>query len=262
MHRLVELAEDNVGLSFDGIFKRRLKDQDAEVRTIAIEGLWENEETSLVEPLISLMEQDASAEVQQAAASALSRFALLAEHRKLPPDYATRLSQSLLAVFSDRSKPIETRRRALEAVASLSLPQVRRSIMIAYQSGNPRLKVSAIYAMGKNCDPYWLPILEKELASADTEVRYEAATACGELGEDEVVPRLIELTDDPDADVRLAAVQALGKIGGSQAKEHLEKCLNHSSETVRQAAEQALSGIEAIAEPISPHDLYFGEPGD
>ncbi len=54
--RLVELAEDNVGLNFDAIFKHRLKDQDEEVCSIAIEGLWKNEETSLIEPLINLME--------------------------------------------------------------------------------------------------------------------------------------------------------------------------------------------------------------
>ncbi len=262
MHRLAELAEDNVNLSFDAIFKRRLKDQDAYVRTLAIEGLWENEEVSLIKPLIDLMEQDISEKVQQAAASALGRFALLAEHQKLPPDGASRLSQALLAVFDDTNKPIETRRRALEAVAPLSLPQVRHSILVAYHSGHPRLKASAIYAMGRNCHLSWLPILEKELTSADAELRYEAATACGELGEDKVVTRLIELTNDPDSDVQMAAIQALGKIGGSRARGHLKKCLKHPSEAVRQAAEQALYELEVMTEPLLPHDLYFGAPDD
>jgi hypothetical protein len=260
--RLVDLAEDNVGLNFDAIFRHRLKDQDEEVRSVAIEGLWENEETSLIEPLINLMEQDSSVKVQAAAALALGRFAMLAEYQKLPPDYTSRLSHVLLTTSVDRSKPIEVRRRVLEAVAPLSLPQVRQTITDAYLNGNHKLKISSLYAMGKNCDPRWLPMLIKELVSADAEVRYEAASACGELGEDDAVAPLIKLTDDADADVRLAAIQALGKIGGSEAKKHLQKCLNHPSEAVCQVAAQALHELEVTREPLSPHDLSYGELND
>ncbi len=79
IYRLVELAEDNIDLSFDAIFKRCLKDPNEEVRRKAIEGLWENEEASFIEPLINLMEQDSSVRVREAAAIALGRFAMLAE---------------------------------------------------------------------------------------------------------------------------------------------------------------------------------------
>ena len=69
--RLVELAEDNVQLSFDAIFKMLLTDPDAEVRTLAISGLWENEEPSLMESFIRLLRKDGSAKVRAAAATAL-----------------------------------------------------------------------------------------------------------------------------------------------------------------------------------------------
>ncbi len=213
------------------------------------------EEGSLVEPLIGLMEQDGSEKVQEAAATALGRFAMLAEHQKLSSDYISRLGQALLTAAGDRSKHIEVRCRALEAVAPLSLPQVRQSIMETYWSGSPKLKVSAIYAMGKSCDPSWLPVLLKELASASAELRCEAAETCGELGENEAVPYLIELTDDADTDVQLVAIHALGKIGGSEAKERLEQCLRHASEVVQQAAAQALDELEVTAGPLSPRGL-------
>lgn len=45
VHRLVELAEDNLELNFDSIFKYCFKDRDDEVQSKAIEGLWENEES-------------------------------------------------------------------------------------------------------------------------------------------------------------------------------------------------------------------------
>ena len=251
IYRLVELAEDNVELNFDTIFRSCLKDQDAEVRSKAIEGLWESEEASLIRPLINLLEKDSSGKVQAAAATGLGKFAMLAELKKLRPSHTSKLCQALLAVIDDNSKPIEVRRRALEAAAPLSLPQVKKTIMKAYQSRNSKLRTSAIYAMGKNCHRSWLSILLKELGSANTEIRYEAAGACGELGEEEAAPYLIELINDPDTEVQLAAIQALGKIGGTEVKGCLEQCLNNPNELIQEAAEAALLELEAGEDTFS-----------
>jgi HEAT repeat protein len=258
IYRLVELTEDNFELDFDSIFKRCLKDEDAEVRSKAIEGLWENEEASLIEPLIELLEKDSSEAVQAAAATALGKFALLAELEKLRPNHKARISQSLLAVINDQDKPVEVKRRALEAASPLTLPQMNKAIAQAYQSGNNKFKISALFAMGKSGNPSWMPILCKELANADAEIRYEAASACGELGEEEAASYLCELASDPDIDVRLAAIQALGKIGGPEAKGCLEKCLNYPDEALQKAAERALSQLEAEEEPLFSQ-MEFGE---
>ncbi len=249
--RLVELAEDNIELNFDSIFKSRLKDSDDEVRSTAIEGLWESEEASLIDLLISLLEQDSSEKVQAVAATALGKFALLAELRKLRTSHKSKISQALLTIINDESKPLEVKRRALEAAAPLSLPQMKQAIMEAYQSSDPGLKISALFAMGRSCNRSWLPILLRELTGTDAEMRYEAAGACGELGEKEAVPYLIELASDPDVEIQLAVVKALGKIGASEAKGCLEQCLDNSNEAVQQAAKQALYELEGGEEPLS-----------
>ena len=251
VYRLVELAEDNLELNFDSILKCCLKDQHDEVQSKAIEGLWESEEAALINPLINLLGHDSSEKVQTTAAIALGKFAMLAEHEKLRSCHKSKICQALFAVIDDKSKPVEVRRHALEAVSPLSFPQVNRAIMEAYQSSSPEFKVSAIYAMGKNCDPSWLPILLGELANTDAEMRYEAVTACGELGEEEATASVIKLVDDPDTDVQLAAIQALGKIGGSEAKSCLEECLHSPSELIRQATEQALQELETWEDPMS-----------
>ena len=259
LYHLVELAEDNFELDFDDIFKGRLKDEDAGVRSKAIEGLWENEEASLIEPLIDLLEKDSSEEVQAAAATALGKFALLAELEKLRANHKAKISKSLLSVINDQAKPVEVKRRALEAASPLTLPQMKKSIAEAYQSGDNKLKISALFAMGKSCNTSWLPILLKELSNDDAELRYEAVGACGELGEEEAASYLCELVNDPDIDIRLAAVQALGKIGGPEAKGCLEKCLNHPDEAIRAAAEQALSQLEAEEDPLFSQIENFAE---
>jgi HEAT repeat protein len=248
--RLVELAENDFELNFDSILKNCLEDQDAEVRSKAIEGLWENEEPSLINPLINLLGQDSSEKVQATAATALGKFIMLAEHKKLRSSHVSKVCQALLTAIGDKSKPVEVKRRALEAISPVSLPQVERAITEAYQSHNPKLRVSSIYAMGKSCNPSWLPILLKELGSADTEMRYEAAGACGELGEEEAAPPLVKLANDPDIELQLAAIRALGKIGGTEAKNCLEQCLDDPAEAIQLAAEQALRELEIGEEPF------------
>jgi HEAT repeat protein len=249
--RLVELAEDNVELSFDAIFKMLLTDSDEEVRAEAIGGLWENEEPSLINPLAGLLEEDSSPGVQAAAATALGRFALLAEHGKLHPDGAERVRSVLLATLASSSRTLEVKRRALEAASPLSLPQVKKAISVAYKTDSLHFRASAVYAMGKNCNSAWLPTLLKELASESAEMRYEAATACGELEEKAAIPSLIELTGDEDTEVQLASIQALGKIGSSRARKCLERLLEHPREAIRQVAIAALSELCEMADPLS-----------
>ena len=249
--RLVQLAEDNFDLNFDNIFRYCLKDKDAEVRSKAIQGLWESEDVSLINPLINLLGKDTSEKVQSTAATALGKFAMLAELGKLRSCHATKVSQVLLSTIADKSKPTEVKRRAMEAAAPLSLPQANKAIMETYQSNDPKLKASAIYAMGKNCDCRWLPILLKELNSASAEMRYEAAGACGELGEEKAVLHLLKLINDPDVEVQLAAIQALGKIGGSEAKEYLEQYQNNPDEVDSAAAKQALTELESEEDLLS-----------
>jgi HEAT repeat protein len=243
--RLVELAEENFELNFDSIFKNCLKDLDPGVRAKAIEGLWENEETTLISPFIKMLNEDTSELVQAAAAKALSKYALLAELKKLGPNSSLRVSQALLTILADKSKPVEVWRRALEAAAPLSVPEVRNAIIEAYKNANPKVKNSALFAMGRNCDNAWLPILIKELSSPAADTRYEAAGSCGEICDDEAVPALIKVTQDKDLEVQQAAIIALGKIGGNKAKLYLLKLKNSPDELVSDAAEQALRQIEA-----------------
>ncbi|MFC1913163.1 HEAT repeat domain-containing protein [Chloroflexota bacterium] len=251
MSRLIELAEDNVELDFKSIFRSRLEDRDSEVQSKAINGLWESEDASLVDPLIHLLEQAGSEQVQAAAAAGLGKFAMLAEHNKLRSSHTDKICQALLTAINDKNLTPEVRLQALAAAAPLSRPRVKEAIATAYRSHDTRGKINAIYAMGKNSDRSWLPILLEELSSDDTATRYEAAVACGELGEEAAVPLLIRLTDDADTDVQLSAFQALGKIGGAQAKTHLQHCRKNPGEVIRQAAEQALEELSAGEDPLS-----------
>ncbi len=243
--RLVELVADNVELNFDPIFRSCLNDTDAEVKSTAIDGLWENEDPSLIPSFINLLNTEASEEVQTSAAMGLGRFALMAELGSISHHYGNMIGEALLAVINDKSKTIDVRRRGLEAIASLNSQEVNETIKNAYNSRDERMMVSAIYAMGRNCNPHWMPILLKELDNHDAEIRYEAVSACGKMGTEEIVSHLLPLSKDLDTDVQLATIEALGKIGGNEAKRYLHENSNDSNEAIREAIEQALAEVEA-----------------
>lgn len=248
--RLVELAEDNPELTFNYIFRALLKDEDAEVRETAIEGLWEDDDTSLIGTFIRMMGQDTSEEVQAAAAAALGKYALLTECGKLRDVYTGSISQALLTVVNNKARPLKVRRRALESVSAFNLPAVEEAIKAAYVSGNHDYKMSALFAMGRHCDTAFLPILTVELSSDDAETRYEAASALGEMGEEGAVSHLIELLDDRDSDVQMAVIRSLGEIGGPQAKKVLKKCLASPIEAVAEMAEDALEELNGGENPL------------
>lgn len=238
--RLVELAETNVELNYDGIFRLCLTDPDPEVRLKAIKGLEECEEPSLIDPLIDLLRSDPVERIRAVAATALGRFALLAELHKIRPHYGERIAEALTAVIDARAQPLEVRCRAVEAIAPLSLPQVTRIIEQAYHDSQQRMKISAIYAMGRNCDSRWLPLLIKELSHPDAEVRCQAVVACGEIGHPEAVHHLIPLLKDHETEVGEAAFLALGKIGGDDARFALREFRPSGNPRLKQAQEEAL----------------------
>ncbi|MEE9401444.1 MAG: HEAT repeat domain-containing protein [Dehalococcoidia bacterium] len=249
--QLAELAEDNLELDFDQVFRSCLTDADGEVRVKAIEGLWGWEERSLIDPLIRLLLEDVEHSVRATAADGLGRFAMLAELGKLPESDAHRVEEALLTAFNKGNEQLNVRLRVLEAISPLTKPQVEEMIRQAYRSDSLEFQVSAVYAMGRNCNPGWLPVLLKELRSPDPQLRFEAVRACAELEAEEAVPHLIELTRDSDAEVQISAIEALGRIGGGEAREGLQRCLDSSEEVIRQASQEALEEIGFWEDPSS-----------
>ena len=91
----------------------------------------------------------------------------------------------------------------------------------------------------------------QSLKNPDGYVRWKAAEALGNMGDETTVPALIEALDDKAAGVREFAAKALGEIGDSQAMEPLIDTLEDKSNFVRLEAVKALEGI-ADEQAISP----------
>jgi HEAT repeat protein len=246
---LVQLAEENVELEYNDLFLRLLEDADADVRTQAIEGLWEDERPAAADALIRVARSDAEA-VRATALKALGRFAYRMALGELSPSVASRVRE-VIVENAAAATPLAVRRRAVEAVGHLpddaSVPGIIRE---AYRSENPGLRASAVRAMGFTCDRMWLNTILEELESEDPEMRFEAAQAAGQLEDERALPLLIRATRDRDQEVRLAAVAALGAIGGQAAREALLRILRGSDEALSEAADAALDELDVGTDPL------------
>ena len=249
MSRLVTLAEDDVDLDFDAVFRHSLEDEDPVVRERALSGLWECDDRTLIGSLITLLKEDPVERVRASAALSLGKFSTLAALGKLLPRYGERVRDLLVSVVEDDSESIEVRRRALESVAVFNEGKIPRLIQDAYHSADETMRLSAVYAMGLTCDTTYLSTIFGELNSNDPAMRYEAANACGEMGEQEAVPYLISLLKDKDIQVQLSSIRALGVLGGGPAARALKRCLRSDEEPLREAAEAALEQMEAEESP-------------
>jgi HEAT repeat protein len=240
LQTVIEWTESMIDVDFSVLLHQSLQDSDAEVRRLALEGLWENEESWLVGSLLRLLKEDPEAAVRAAAASSLGRFVLLGEVGSLNAAVATRAEEALLEAYFAQHEPVEVKRRALEALAYSGETGVADLIEDAYYEGDEDLRLSAIFAMGRSADRRWRSVVIDELGSMSPAARYEAAVACGELELRDAVAPLSGLVDDPDREVCSAAIEALGKIGGTQALQALEACFLTGDEVLLAEAEEAL----------------------
>ena len=106
-----------------------------------------------------------------------------------------------------------------------------------------QIRLNAATLLGAIGDPKAIPALIETLRDNNKLVRREASTALSRMGEPAVEP-LIETLDDEDWKVRGAAAWALGNLNDERAIPALEKLLDDESGFVKQGAQSAISSIK------------------
>ncbi|WP_129626398.1 HEAT repeat domain-containing protein [Candidatus Oscillochloris fontis] len=239
------LAEDNIDLDFRPVLRACLYDSDAEVRVAAINGLWEDESEATMDRLIALI-ADVSGAVRVAAVVALATFAHRGELGELSAPATQRVYQALWAAATNPEQPLDVQRRAVEGLGYFTHSNdVQAEIGRAYAHPELAVRESALRAMGRSMQPAWFPFIERELKSPSPALRYEAARAVGELGEEGTpfLPALLPLVDDEDTEISTTAIWALGQVGGASAKRVLQRVARSKDESRRAAATEALEEI-------------------
>jgi HEAT repeat protein len=248
LREMVEQAETHVDLNFHAVLRTLLDDPDAQVRRLAIEGLWEDEKTNLIAPLVAMLQGDLAPEVRAAAATSLGRYVWLGVMEEIAQRHADAAEEALREAWVRQGEVNEVRRRALESLAHKDTEGLNEMIRNAYYDEDELMRQSAIFAMGRTGDIRWSKLVMEETGSANPAMRFEAAQAAGEMTLKPAVQLLIRLVDDPDSIVREAAITALGKIGGTPARRALEFLARSEDEALAQAADDALAELRFISD--------------
>ncbi len=255
VRRLAEAAETNFELDFGAFTRLALTDLDDEVREAAVEASWTDESPDIARRLINMASGDIAPGVRAAAVSALGRFILLGELGKFDSSLARRAENVAIKLYNDPNEDVDVRRRALEAAANCGRAGVDDMINEAYNGSNNRMRISAVFAMGRSCDPQWAQIVLRELASDDPEMRYEAARSAGELEIKQAIPYLAEMLHVGDREIMEVAIWSLGEIGGDQARRLLEDVIEQAEEVedadLAEAAEEALQSAALVGDDLA-----------
>lgn len=251
-----------------------LEDEDPDVRANAAMVIWNYPEAHFIDKLFDLALNDPAQGVRSQAIKTLGRYIYegsINEYElfstdpmaeilapELPLEDFLRVKNFLISVFHNESLPLESRRYAVEALGFLTDPEILEIIEKAYNCPDFQMKVSALFAMGRNSHQRWAPIILKELKNDIYEIRYEAVRAAGEAGVKEATPDLIEIAlHEEDKDLRMEAIWSLGLIGGEKAKNVLSKLCLDSDPDIREVAEAALEECELYEESEEWLDNLF-----
>lgn len=241
---LLDLATNDIELNFNAIFRVVLRDADAAVRKNAIDGLGEEENSALIDPLIDLLKNDPAETVRAAAAAALGRFALLAELDRLSTQRHTQIYKALLSSLRAAPEDSLVYQKTLESLGNMSNDTVAMYIRAAFASDDADTRRSALIAMGRSQDRRFAEFVRTELQALQPDTRLAAIEAIGELEDEEAVRDLKSLLDDSDRLVQMATLTALAQIGSPDAKAALQQAVLSADEEFSKAAGEALEMYE------------------
>ncbi len=243
---LEEITEKDTLVCFDEVAKAVINDLDPRVRVLSMRLLWESEDPKLVPILIELMLEDIDEGVRSTAASLLGHFVYLGELDEIPDAVKISAVKSLLDVVLSEEVS-QVRMRALESLGYSSHPKVPALIKAAYDSKENLWVACALCAMGRSADDQWSEFVQDKLDSNDSDIKFEAARAAGELEIPTALDQLFTMVEEEDFDseIRLAAIWSLSQIGGREVKDKLQELLKDSeSEEEIEWLEKALENLE------------------
>jgi bilin biosynthesis protein len=191
---------------------------------------------SAIEQLVYSFLNDEDTVVQGSAVGALARMGAAAV-----PD--------LLTILKSPTASETTRGHAAWALAFIGTA-AEADLYREINSDSPTIRAAVVGAIAKVAQEHpdrlqAVDLLKNALTDGDTNVRWEAISAIGNLGDRSALPQILALLTDNDPETRKAAALAAMKIGDRSAISPIVSCLAAESEpAVRTVLQLAISQLE------------------
>lgn len=244
MEEIEKLGVQETILSFEALGRFAVMDESPQVRTLAVQTLWEYESPELIDIFLDLLRVDQDPLVRAAAASGLGSFILAGELDKLSLDAQRRIEDQLIQVARQGGTSLE-QQCAVESLGYSGRAEVNELIGTAYRTSEPEWVACALTAMGHSANERWNEHVLEMLENKAPRIRMAAVWAAGELAIKSAVPTLLELLEDPHEGVRRNTIWALSQIGGEGVRQVLEHLSDEAeSDEELEILEAALENLE------------------
>jgi HEAT repeat protein len=261
LKNLYERFLDDTLLLFESIAVPLLKDEDGEVRVLALKLLDETTDSRLIPTLIKMIQTDPEPEVRARAATVLGQFVQMGEMGELPQGRREMLEETLLKAAHDEHTSVA--RAALEALGYSSRPELDDLIISAFNRPDPLWQAAALFAAGRSADNRWQEQILTGLLSEDTPVRLVAVQSAGELELKAARKPLLDMLEDElDDDVFQAIIWSLSQIGGEDVRTYLQALLAEAENDEEiEYIDEALANL-SFTEDMEEFDMLAVDPDD
>ncbi len=263
---LEALVDKDTLVNFDDFARPLLSDPEAEVRVKALHLLGEYDDEKFIPKYLTMLKNDADANVRAQVADNLGYFVALGELEEIAEET---YSEVLAGLFESARGEDATRvrRLALEALGFASKPEVVALIQFALQHQDSEWQASALTAMGRSADERWEDDILRALLDENDTIRLAAVQAAGTLPLKSARTVLLGVLAEGEDDDEIigAAIWSLSQIGGEDVRTFLETLLDQTEEAEDEdqiaLLEEALDNL-AFTEDLDRLELMAINPDD
>jgi HEAT repeat protein len=155
---------------------------------------------------------------------------------------------SLLAIVQDRSRPVETRAMAAQALGQIGDPRAVKAVASLLKDERLGVRRNAALALSQMGEPAVEDLLQAA-SSSDPATREIILEALGRVQSTRAIERVVEALGDSSGPVRSSAVRALGETSSERAVQPLLAILRDETSTLRSQAAASLGRLGTVALP-------------
>jgi HEAT repeat protein len=243
---LEAMMESDTLLSCDDFARFALQDDNPDVRSHAINLLWDSEDPNLTRTFGEILTLDSNEVVRANAASALGKFVLMGELEEISKRHFERTVELLLNHY-DKEAYEEVKQEILRALAYSGRQEIAGLIKDAYETNKKAWKIAALESMGRSADNRWKDHVLANITNEDADLQYEAIRASGELELKAARDILLRVLAEEvgNNDIYYQTIWALSKIGGASVRETLQDLLENSNNDEEiEVLEMALDNLD------------------
>lgn len=150
-----------------------------------------------------------------------------------------------ITALLDTNPDAKVKRAAIEALGNIATPNTFDTLVVALKDSESNVRKNAVEALGKLGDERVVPVLiEMLLVEEFDDVKECIGQSLSMFSGVEVESAYVSLLDNDDMSIRVVGIDGLGNLKSDGAKKRLEEALGDSDARIRSECIRALGGYE------------------